>query len=120
MNLENRNHSVAEAIWCMMRFGTEEDGWVCNARTVERIRNVRNFANTGLWRELQFSKKLQKCWRKKAAGVKEINKMQTLKVWDDCGTKLPKKSGFYQPTYHSFQIPTCSALGSALVLRSIL
>lgn len=23
--------------------------------------------------------------------MKEINKMQTLKVWDDCGTKLPKK-----------------------------
>lgn len=30
----------------------------------------------------------------KAAEVKEINKMQALKVWDDCGTKLPKIQDF--------------------------
>lgn len=68
MDLENRNHSVAEAIWCMMRFGTGEDGWVCNARTVERIRNVRNFANTGLLRELQFSKKYRNVGGKRLQG----------------------------------------------------
>lgn len=50
MDLENRNRSVVEAIWCVMRFGMGEDGWVCNARTVEWIRNVRSFASSGLWR----------------------------------------------------------------------
>lgn len=31
---------------------------------------------------------------KKTAGVKEINEMQAHKVWDDCGTKLPKRQDF--------------------------
>lgn len=31
---------------------------------------------------------------KKTAGVKEMNKMLTLKVWDDCGIKLPKSQDF--------------------------
>lgn len=49
-NLENRNWSVAEAIRCMMRFGVEEDGWECNAKTMEWIRSARSFGNIGLWR----------------------------------------------------------------------
>lgn len=30
----------------------------------------------------------------KTAGVKEINKMQTLKLWDNCGANLPKNQDF--------------------------
>lgn len=57
---------------------------------------------------------------KKTAGVEEMNKIQTLTVWDNYGTKLPEKLGFYQSTYHSFQILIRPAQDTALVQGSIL
>lgn len=67
MDLENRNHSVAESIWCMMKFGKGEDGWVCNARPMEWIRNARSFENTG-YGAAQFSKKYRSVGGKDCRG----------------------------------------------------